>query len=210
MAVFKLLNVELNKDFEHFPVFGLILYSDKDANGYVRNVLLNKDYIQNLDASSGTRWNIFTLKLLSPTRTQYKRSKKSVIMRWVTTLRSFRLDSFHPNLNISKWFDIKYHKELPCLVVFAFHQDTCELLYLKEKIRGENIAETYNYLRKIINEVSDTLENIKEEYLNNKAEIFSQIDWGLKNYKERKVVSKLIKIIDPISLLKKIFSSFKD
>lgn len=74
MTVYEILNQELQSDYDNYPLFGLLLYSDRDSTGYMGHVLKDAEFAERLDRRSTDRWLIFTLKLLTPQIRQQRHS----------------------------------------------------------------------------------------------------------------------------------------
>jgi len=203
MSIYQILNARLQTNYQDFPVFGLLLHSDQDSNGHMAIVLSKSDYLEKINIRSGPRWMIYCLKLLTPIVRPAKRSADDAVIRMLTMLPPLQLEEPHGNKEIMAWFNIRSHNDLPCIVVFAFDQHTNELLFIKQSIQGTTSSDTFNNVYTIVKDVSATLDEINEEYLANRAEIFHQVKETLAGKRETQIVKKLIGFANERDLLRR-------
>jgi len=207
MSIYRILTDKLVTDYEDFPIFGLLLYSDQDSNGHMGIVLSTEEYIERINKRSGSRWMVYSLKLLTPVKRPVK-TDFTKLHYLVTNLPPYEIEEPNKNKEIMMWFDIRRHEELPCIIIFTFDQQTKELLFVKEPIQGRSPADTFNKLYKIIKNVSSTLDEIQENYLSNRAEIFYQIEKTLSVSRQIETIKKAIRFISPMELIKYAASLF--
>ena len=203
MSLHNILGRKIADDFDKYPIFGLLLHSDRDSNGNFGRLLLEAEYLEKIHKHSGARWMIYVLKLLTPGPCLPLINKEDSTP-FMINIGSYELDDEEPfeNQLMMNWFDIKNHDSLPCLIIFTVGQYNNELLYFKELIKGSSVDETFTFLYKIIKDVSLVLEGVNFKYLSNRTELFNLIQNKLKENYEIELLKKLFKFGSPKDVIK--------
>lgn len=203
MSLHNILSRKLADDFDKYPIFGLLLHSDRDSNGHIGRLLLETEYLEKIHKHSGARWMIYVLKLLTP-GPYLPLINKEDSTPFITNIESYELEDEEPfeNQLMMNWFNIKQHDRLPCLIIFTVGQYDSELLYFKESIKGNSVDETFTSLYKIIKDVSLVLQGVECKYLSNRTELFNLIQNKLKENYEIELFKKLLKFGSPKDIIK--------
>ena len=118
-------------------IYGFILFTDEHP--YMKKVMRDEDFWLEFNDKSGINWPIFSIKALDQQDIDY--NKKA--------LTFFNLDNVE--------------KDLPCIVIFALDSKNEELAYQRTyKIKGNNIDEVHNSIKRVIETVADIEKTIRE------------------------------------------------
>lgn len=145
-------------------VFGLIVYTEGDA--FLIKCLRDPDYWAALNAVSGEKWAIFSVR---PRAGAYELppTPKSGLGYLVPIWKEPA-----DNKKLLELLDIPSTKDLPLFFVLYLDQQG-ELIVSAIKIKGENPEATYSNLRAMIMELTEVIERVKEENHANTEAIFT-------------------------------------
>lgn len=167
-------------------IFGLILYSDSDAN--IKKVINDKDYWQSFNNISGIRWGIFAIKLKIGTYEIPDSDDK--YMHFITTVWV----EPETNKRILKEFGIENSKDLPLFVIYTYDENQ-DIIWLNLKLNDTSVETAYNSIKESISLMTESINKIHSESLNNTFEIFQILRTKLYNHKEMKLIKKGIKYL---------------
>ena len=147
-------------------IYGFILYTDKDL--YVRKMLADKLYWEELDKKSGARWPIFTVRQLerghdeqigaAPNGTSF------MVKRW-----------FEPptNMDVLQNFDIKSTEDLPLFVAFIWDKKDI-VQSVSVSINGRSDSEVYNKVEEVVTAIARAENAVLPQYRHNE-ELFRNV-----------------------------------
>lgn len=166
-------------------IYGFILYTDKDL--YVRKMLADKLYWEELDKKSGARWPIFTVRQLIkghdeliPTGSEYT---------------SFMLKKWNEpatNMDVLNAFEIKSTEDLPVFVAFIW-DDNEEIQSISVNIDGNSDSAVYNKVDEVVSAIARVENAVLPQYRQNK-ELYRNIKTELEALNFRCTVKTITKM----------------
>ena len=182
------------KGFEKFEeneqiikVFGTIVYSD--AHAHIKKVLKDEDYWKALDKISGNRWAIFAARALQGQREirggDPPGSLGMMIQAWVEP---------EENKKLIEALGLET-TEKPVFVVFT-RLNNGEILKSVIELYDTSIEKTYQRIKKIVQDITASIEQIEEENISDYESVFNAVDMTVQR----------IKTVDT---LKRIFAVYK-
>lgn len=166
-------------------IYGFILYTDKDL--YVRKMLADKLYWEELDKKSGARWPIFTVRQLEKGHEE--------IMPTGSVGTSFMLKKwFEPatNMDVLETFEIKSTEDLPAFVAFIWDNNDV-IQSISVNINGRSDSEVYNKVEEVVTAIARAENAVLPQYRQNE-ELFRNVKAELEALNFRYTAKSIIKM----------------
>jgi len=162
-------------------IFGIILYTDAHAN--INKVLSDHEYWSAFHEISGKNWVIFSIK-----------TKKGYY--GTPDLKPGQMGLMFPvwkepndNKPLLKEFELRDTEDLPQLLVFT-HGAEGEILKQSLKIDDTSVETAYNSIKKVIEVVTNAVENISPENRRISDGVFQAVDRAVSSHKEWELIKK--------------------
>ena len=147
-------------------IYGFILYTDKDL--YVRKMLADKLYWEELDKKSGARWPIFTVRQLEKGHDEQigaaPNGTSFMVKRWIEP--PINMDVLHN-------FDIKSTEDLPLFVAFIWDKNDI-VQSVSVSINGRSDSEVYNKVEEVVSAIARAENAVLPQYRQNE-ELFRNV-----------------------------------
>ncbi len=140
---------------ELVDVYGVVLFTD--AHPHVGKVLQDTAYWRASDEVSGDRWAIFSAKP-KPGRTRMPRVRAGI-----TGLMIPVWEEPSENKQLIKEFELESTQDLPTLLVFAWDQNSGEIVKVTIALDDSTVERAYNSLRENIRRVTEVFEKTDVE-----------------------------------------------
>lgn len=147
-------------------IYGFILYTDKDL--YVRKMLADKLYWEELDKKSGARWPIFTVRQLEKGHDEQigaaPNGTSFMVKRWIEP---------PTNMDVLQNFDIKSTEDLPLFVAFIWDKNDI-VQSVSVSINGRSDSEVYNKVEEVVSAIARAENAVLPQYRQNE-ELFRNV-----------------------------------
>lgn len=152
-------------------VFGIILYTVEHP--YIVKILRDDDFWKALDAKSGKRWVIFSIRPEKGKTVMQLPKPIPGLIQMLVAIPEWR-EPAH-NVELLSLLGLDDTQELPILLVFA--QPTGgDLLRAIFKISGDTPEQAYASLERAVTAASNAIKNVTAENIKNTFEIFNLVD----------------------------------
>jgi hypothetical protein len=165
-------------------VYGILLFSD--SHPHTKKIVYDDDYWRAFDEISGNRWAIFCTRAEQGAFTYPPPPPDSL------AYMSPIWKEPDANKDLLKTFGFKSTNSLPCLLVFANDKDG-ECLKNTIKINESTQQDAYDSLKAAIETITDALENVHIENINNPVGVHAAISFAVQNAEDWEKVKRGIK-----------------
>ena len=155
-------------------VFGVILYTEADP--YIIKVLRDDDFWKALDAASGPRWPIFSIRPKPGRHTLEIPAGRDGALGFLIPIHRWHEPS--ENRQLLRTFGIEDTSQLPLLLVFAQHSRK-GVLQTAIKISGDDVDTCYASLRTAIDLTANAVKNVHEENIKSTFEVYNLMEGAL-------------------------------
>ncbi|MBM4171868.1 MAG: hypothetical protein FJ214_08380 [Ignavibacteria bacterium] len=182
-------------------VFAFLLYDFDNPN--ISQILRNPDYWTALDYLSGKYLSIFYIH----TKNEKLFNEKEFSPVFYDMLPVIGRESpFKESKTIlEKYFGIDSSLKLPSILFFQVKENYVSN-YLFVELKSNTLEPLFNELMDTVKEVVESLKNVRKEYYENYDEVFDVIKTTIRNKKELKFITKVIKKIPITKILDWILS----
>jgi hypothetical protein len=154
----KMINLNITEEFrineKQAKIFGFILYSDSHSN--IKKVLRDDDHWSSFNEDSNG-WIIFSIKPREG-QLKYPNFPEGTIGMMIPVWKEPS-----ENKKILEFFGLQDTRVLPCFVAFTIKENK-ELSRVSYKLDDDSYDNARNSIKKIINEITATVDNILPEY----------------------------------------------